>query len=55
MLLDKFYPDEDNTLSLAYLRTIRYKTYVEILKGARVIRDKTVIRAEVGILVRYEG
>ena len=54
-MLNEFDLDDDNVPLLAYLRTLRCKTYVEIPKGARVIRDKTAIRAEVGILVRYEG
>jgi hypothetical protein len=55
VFLDEFYPEEDNTPSLAHLRTLGCKTYVEIPKGNRVVGDKTAIRAEVGILVGYEG
>jgi len=54
-LLNEFDLDDDNVPLLAYLLTLRYKTYVEIPKGAHVVGDKIVIRAEVGILVGYEG
>jgi hypothetical protein len=52
-LMDEFYPDEDNVPSLGHLRTLGCKTYVEI--PLRVQGDKLSARAQIGILVGYEG
>jgi hypothetical protein len=52
---DEFHPDRDNRPSVAHLRVLGCKTYVQIPKERRVISQKVTGRAEVGILVGYEG
>ena len=54
-LTDEFYPDDDNRPSVAHLRVLGCKTYVQIPKEKRVTSEKVKARAEVGILVGYEG
>lgn len=54
-LLDQFYPDRDNSVSLGHLGALGCNTYVEIPKERRVASDKPARRADVGILVGYEG
>ena len=54
-LRDEIFPDEDNVPSLVHLRTLGCKTYVEIPQELRVKADKLARRAQIGILVGYEG
>ena len=53
--MDEFHPGKDNQPSVAHLRVLGCKTYVQIPKERRVTSEKVVARAEVGILVGYEG
>jgi hypothetical protein len=52
---DEFNPREDNRPSVAHLQVLSCKTYVQIPKERQVISEKVKERAEVGILVSYEG
>jgi hypothetical protein len=54
-LTDELNRRHDNRPSVAHFRVLRCKTYVQIPKEKRVISAKVAERAEVGILVRYEG
>ena len=47
--------DADFTQSVAHLRVLGCKTYVIIQKEVRVVSQKLAPRAQVGILVGYEG
>lgn len=48
-------PNRDHKPYLGHLRTLGYKTYVLILKEDRVQSRKLDPRAEISILVSYEG
>ena len=52
---DEVYPGEDNRPSVAHLRVLGCKTYVQIPKERRFTSERMKERAEVGILVSYEG
>lgn len=54
-LTDNLHPRQDNCPSVAHFRVLGCKTYVQIPKEKRVTSAKVTERAEVGILVRYEG
>ena len=53
--MDEFYLNQDNRPSVAYLRVLGCKTYIQIPKERRIISQKVAVQAEVGILVGYEG
>ena len=53
--MDQLYPDQDNVPSVAHFRVLGCKTYVQMPKERRVLSEKVKERAEVGILVGYEG
>jgi hypothetical protein len=52
---DEFHPGQDNRPSVAHFRVLGCKTYVQIPKERRTTGEKVQERAEVGILVGYEG
>ena len=54
-LMDELFPEQDNVPSVAHFRVLGCKTYVQIPKEKRVTSEKVKERAEVGILVGYEG
>ena len=54
-ITDVFHREQDNRLSVAHLRVLGCKTYVQIPKERRVTSEKVAAQAEVGILVGYEG
>ena len=54
-LTDELHPSQDNQPSVANFRVLGCKTYVQIPKKRRVTSEKVKERAEVGILIRYEG
>jgi hypothetical protein len=54
-LTDELHPGQDNRPSVAHFRVLGCKTYVQIPKERRVTSEKVKERAEVGILVGYEG
>jgi hypothetical protein len=54
-LTDELNPGQDNRPSVAHFRVLGCKTYVQIPKERRVASAKVAERAEVGILVGYEG
>lgn len=53
--MDQIEPDVDHVPSVAHLRVLGCKVYVLIEKERRVTSRKLAARAEVGILVGYEG
>jgi hypothetical protein len=53
--LDSIWPETRHIPSVAHIRVLGCKAYVHIPKEDRVISEKLVPRAEVGILVGYEG
>jgi hypothetical protein len=53
--MDQIEPGVDHTPSVAYFRVLGCKVYVLIEKERRVQSRKLAARAEVGILVGYEG
>src|SRR6202021_354505 len=54
-LTDELHPGQDNRPLVAHFRVLGCKTYVQIPKERRVTSEKVKERAEVGILVGYEG
>jgi hypothetical protein len=52
---DVFGEKQEHIPLVSYIRVIGYKTYVLIEKEKRVILEKLVPRAEVGILVGFKG
>ncbi|KAI1005621.1 hypothetical protein K3495_g2594 [Podosphaera aphanis] len=55
MFMDHIHPKDDNKPSIAHLRVLGCKAYVQIPKEKRAHTAKLALRAEVGILVGYEG
>lgn len=53
--LDYIFSDITYILLVAYLKVLGYKIYVYILKKDRVTSEKLAPKAQVEILIRYEG
>ena len=54
-VLKQIHGSSDFTPSLSYLRVLGYKVYVQIPPEKRTTSRKLDARADIGILVRYEG
>ena len=52
---NEIHPDQNNRLLIVYFKILGYKIYVQISKERRIINKKIKERAEMGILVEYEG
>lgn len=55
MFMDHIHPMDDNKPSIAHFRVLGCKAYIHIPKEKRAHAAKISLRAEVGILVGYEG
>jgi len=53
--MDQVEPRVDHVPSVSYLRVLGSKAYVYILVQDRVLSEKTAPRAEIGILIGFEG